>query len=77
MNLGDFDYYFIEKEFYYINVNRKNVCNITSWQWQVVIGERRQEWCYKEEEFVDTIFSQNNLDSKLLIIDKKVILMVS
>ena len=42
MNLGDFDYYFIEKEFYYINVNKKkNVCNIIGWQWQVVIW--RQE----------------------------------
>jgi len=40
-------------------------------------GERRQEWCYKEEEFVDTIFSQNNLDDKLLMIDKKMILMRS
>ena len=42
MNLGDFDYYFIEKEFYYINVNKKkNVCNVIGWQWQVVIW--RQE----------------------------------
>ena len=40
MNLGDFDYYFIEKEFYYINVNRKNVCNSTGWQWQVERGGR-------------------------------------